>query len=187
GDLHLDTECVLFGNIAEAATRPGVPANLIQAAVVLGVTALAVVLFFKELLVSAFDPGLARSLGIRAGWVHYLTMGWLSVVTVTAFEAVGSILVVAMLIIPGATALLLTDRLGKALALTVAHTFASAVAGYHLGLWLDSNVPAAMVVAGLGFFGFAWLFAPRQGLLSLWIHRRRLRRDIAANEGEAAM
>ena len=89
--------------------------------------------------------------------------------------------------IPGATALLLTDRLGKALALTVAHTFASAVAGYHLGLWLDSNVPAAMVVAGLGFFGFAWLFAPRQGLLSLWIHRRRLRRDIAANEGEAAM
>jgi manganese/zinc/iron transport system permease protein len=179
GNVHLDADCVLFGKIEKVAMSPGIPPNLIQAAIVLFITLVLIGLFYKELLVSAFDPGLARSVGIRAGWIHYGMMAWLSVVVVTAFEAVGSIIVVAMLIIPGATALLLTDRLQKALILTVVHALASSLLGYHLGLWLNSNLPAAMVVAGLFFFVLAWLFSPTQGLLPVWLTRRRLRRDLA--------
>lgn len=175
GNLHIDTDCVLFGKIEEVAVTPGIPGSLIQAVIVLLLTIAGILFFYKELLVSAFDPGLARSLGIRAGWIHYGLMAWLSVVVVTAFEAVGSIIVVAMLIIPGATALLLTDRLWKALVLTGVHALMSTVAGYHLGLWLDSNLPAAMVVAGLGLFLLAWFFSPTQGLVSVWVTRRRLR------------
>jgi manganese/zinc/iron transport system permease protein len=178
GNLHIDTDCVLFGKIEEVAVTPGIPASLIQGVLVLLLTIGAIVFFYKELLVSAFDPGLARSLGIRAGWIHYGLMAWLSVVVVTAFEAVGSIIVVAMLIIPGATALLLTDRLPKALLLTVVYALASTVLGYHLGLWLDSNLPAAMVVAGLGLFVLAWFFSPTQGLVSIWVTRRRLREQL---------
>ena len=180
GNLHIDTDCVLFGKIEEVAVTPGIPASLVQAITVLLLTVAGIGFFYKELLVSAFDPGLARSLGIRAGWIHYGLMAWLSVVVVTAFEAVGSIIVVAMLIIPGATALLLTDRLWKALGLTGLHALFSTVIGYHLGLWLDSNLPAAMVVAGLALFLLAWLFSPTQGLVSVWVTRRRLREEVNA-------
>lgn len=183
GDAHIDAECVLFGNLAEVATQPGLPPALLQAAGVTLATVLLIALLFKELLVSSFDPTLARSLGIRARWIHYGLMGWLSVVAVTAFEAVGSIIVVAMLIIPGATALLLTDRLWKALVLTVVHAALSTVIGYHVGLWLDANLPASMVVAGLALFVLAWLASPTQGLVSRWLARRRLR-ERANEEGE---
>lgn len=185
GDLHIDTDCVLFGNLAEVATQPGVPEAMIQAAIVLVSTVGLIVAFFKELLVSAFDPTLARSMGIRARWIHFGLMAWLSVTVVTAFEAVGSILVVAMLIIPGAAALLLTDRLWKAFALTLVHTALSVVIGYHVGLWLDSNLPAAMVVAGLGLFAFAWAFSPSQGLISRWVVRRRLRDRLEEGKRKA--
>lgn len=178
GDLHLDAECVLFGNLAEVATQPGIPPALIQAAAVLVATALLIGAFYKELLVGAFDPTLASSMGIPARWVHHGLMAWLSVVVVTAFEAVGSIIVVAMLIIPGATALLLTDRLWKALLLTVLHAALSSVLGFHLGLWLDGNLPAAMVVAGLALFVLAWLASPTQGLLGRWMARWRLREEL---------
>lgn len=178
GGLHIDTECVLFGNIAEVATQPGVPPALIQAAVVLAITVILIVLLYKEMLVSAFDATLARSLGIRAGWIHHGLMAWLSVVVVTAFEAVGSIIVVAMLIIPGATALLLTDRLWWALVLTAIHAALSSVIGFHVGLWLDGNLPAAMVATGLGLFLLAWLFSPTQGLLGRWMAQWRLREEL---------
>ena len=185
GDLHIDTDCVLFGNLAEVATEPGIPAGMIQAGIVLLITVGLIVAFFKELLVSAFDPTLARSMGIRARWIHLGLMAWLSVTVVTAFEAVGSILVVAMLIIPGATALLLTDRLWKAFALTLVHTALSVVIGFHVGLWLDSNLPAAMVVVGLGLFFLAWAFSPTQGLVSRWVVRRRLRDQLEEEKREA--
>ena len=178
GNIDLDADCILFGNIAEAATTAGIPDNIIQAGVIVLLTALLIVAFFKELLVSAFDAALASSLGIRSNWVHYGTMAWLSVVVVTAFEAVGSVMVVAVLIIPGATALLLTDRLWKALLFTVLHALISSVLGYHVALWLNSYISACIVVVGLGLFGLAWLFSPSQGLISVWLGRMKLREAI---------
>jgi manganese/zinc/iron transport system permease protein len=116
------------------------------------VVALLVGLFYKELLVSSFDPALAVSLGINSTFVHYALMAMLSVVVVSAFEAVGAILVIAMLILPGATATLLSHRFPVMLGLTVLHAALSAVLGLHLGVWLNCSLAAAMVVAGTGLF-----------------------------------
>ena len=88
-------------------------------AVVLVCTILLIVIFYKELLLCSFDPALASSMGINSTAMHYGLMSWLSVVVVSAFESVGAILVIAMLILPGATARLLSNRLGVMMALTV--------------------------------------------------------------------
>jgi manganese/zinc/iron transport system permease protein len=127
--------------------------------------------FYKELLVSSFDPGLAFSLGINATFVHYALMCWLSIVVVSAFEAVGAILVIAMLILPGATASLLSQRLPVILILSVVHAALSSVLGFHLGTWLNCSIAAAMVVMAGFLFSLAWLFNPRHGLISRAIHR----------------
>ena len=83
-------------------------------------------------------------------------MALLSLVVVSAFEAAGAILVVAMLIVPGATMLLLTHRLPWVLAGTVAHAAISSLVGFHIALWLECSVASAMVVAGGGLFLMAW-------------------------------
>jgi manganese/zinc/iron transport system permease protein len=121
GQVDLDAECVLYGEITFLPLEPMVtvggwtlgPAPFVRmAAVAVGVLVL-IVVWYKELLVSSFDPGLARSLGINPTLLHYGLMAALSIVVVSAFEAVGAILVIAMLILPGATASLLTTRLPK--------------------------------------------------------------------------
>jgi len=128
------------------------PVSVVRMAVVTLLLAVLVVAFYKELLVSSFDPTLAVSLGINSTVVHYALLAALSVVVVSAFEAVGAILVVAMLILPGATATLLSQRLPVMLALTVLHAALSSLLGLHLGVWLNCSLAAAMVVAGTGLF-----------------------------------
>jgi manganese/zinc/iron transport system permease protein len=106
------------------------------------VVAARIVIFYKELLVSSFDPGLAFSLGINATVVHYSLMRMLSVVVVSAFESVGTILVIAMLILPGATASLLSERPPAVPGLSVLHATLSSVLGLHAALWtIDSKQP----------------------------------------------
>jgi manganese/zinc/iron transport system permease protein len=165
--VDLDQECVLYGEIAfvpleELVRLGGVtlgPVSVVRMAVVTLVLAALMVAFYKELLVSSFDPALAVSLGINSAVVHYALMAALSVVVVSAFEAVGAILVVAMLILPGATAALLSQRFPVMLGLTVLHAALSAVLGLHLGVWLDCSLAAAMVVAAAGLFALAWAFS----------------------------
>ena len=96
-------------------------------------------------------------------------MSWLSVVVVSAFESVGAILVIAMLILPGATASLLSHRLPLIHGLAVIHAALSSVLGMHLAIWLNCSVAGAMVVAATGLFVLAWVFAPEQGLLRRWL------------------
>ncbi|MEQ2006617.1 MAG: metal ABC transporter permease [Limisphaerales bacterium] len=172
--VDLDQECVLYGEIAfiplegmvELAGLKLGPPSVVRMAVVTLVVALLIGLFYKELLVSSFDPALSFSLGINSTFVHYALMAMLSVVVVSAFEAVGAILVIAMLILPGATATLLSNRFPVMLALTVLHAALSSVLGLHLGVWLNCSLAAAMVVAATGLFVLAWVFAPEQGLVS---------------------
>ncbi len=189
GGVDLDQECVLYGEIAFVPLEPLVvfaghtlgPIPVVRMGLVTLVTVLLIALFYKELLVSSFDPALAVSLGISATFVHYALMGWLSVVVVSAFESVGAILVVAMLILPGATATLLARRLPVMLGLTLLHAALSAVLGVHLAVWLDCSSAAAMVVAGTALFCAAWVFNPTDGLL-----RRSFRERLkapAANPG----
>jgi len=163
--VDLDQECVLYGEIAfvplEEMVRVGAvtlgPVSVVRMAVVTLLLAVLVVAFYKELLVSSFDPTLAVSLGINSTVVHYSLMAALSVVVVSAFEAVGAILVVAMLILPGATATLLSQRLPVMLGLTVLHAALSSVLGIHLGVWLNCSLAAAVVVAATVLFMLSWL------------------------------
>ena len=147
------------------------PPPLVRMGAVALVVGLLIVVFYKELLVSSFDPGLAFSLGINATVVHYSLMSVLSVVVVSAFESVGAILVIAMLILPGATASLLSPRLPRVLLLTLLHAALSSVLGVMLALWLECSIAGAMVVMGGVLFGLVWVFSPTQGLLRRWLHR----------------
>jgi manganese/zinc/iron transport system permease protein len=163
--IDLDQECVLYGEIGLISTDLSAVGRMgIVAALTIGFIAL----FYKELLVSSFDPGLAFSLGINATIVHYSLMCWLSVVVVSAFESVGAILVIAMLILPGATASLLTKRLPSVLGLSMLHAALSSVLGMHLSLWLVCTPAGAMVVTGGVLFVLAWVFSPSAGLLRRW-------------------
>lgn len=173
GRVHLDADCVLYGDVEQAPV-----AKLIQSAVIAMITIVLVVAFFKELLVTSFDPTLASSMGIPSKWVHYGLMGWLSVVVVSAFEAVGSIMVVGMLILPGATGLLLSERLSRVMIASIIHAVLSSFLGYHVGLWLDCKIASAMVSTGFFLFVLAWFFSPTQGLISQWIARSQLRSHV---------
>ena len=160
--VDLDQDCVLYGEIGTIPLMG--PTPVVRMACVTVLTIMLIIVFYKELLVSSFDPGLAYSLGINATVVHYGLMCMLSIVVVSAFESVGAILVIAMLILPGATASLLSERLPRILVLTVLHAAISSVLGIHLAVWLDCSIAGAMVVMGSVLFGLAWIFSPQQGL-----------------------
>lgn len=177
--IDLDADCVLFGEIAFVPLESMVtlggwtlgPESVVRMGAVLLAVGAVVTVFYKELLVSAFDAGLARTLGINPTVFHYGLMAMLSIVVVAAFEAVGAILVIAMLILPGATASLLSTRLGVIHLLTLVQAAISAVCGVMLGVWLDCSIAAAMVMAGTALFVLAWVFSPTQGLLNRWLRR----------------
>jgi len=182
--VDLDPGCVLYGAIEVAAWDASWSVNLgstlievPRAAIVLGIVCLinlfVILLFFKELKVSAFDPDMATTQGINAQFMHYLLMTLVAVTTVAAFEAVGSIIVIAMLVTPAATAHLLTDRLGWMLVLAVLLGALSAALGHVLALvvpgWLgfESTTTSGMMAVAMGLlFILAWLLAPRYGLLT---------------------
>lgn len=165
GNFHIDAECVLYGEIAFVPLEPPVvwrgvdlgPPSVLRMAGMLALLLALTAVFYKELLVTSFDPGLARSLGMRTGLWHQGLMAVLALVVVSAFEAVGAILAVAMLIVPAMFAAQLSDRLPARLGLTVAHAAVSALLGYHLSVWLQCSAAGAMVVAGAGLFVAAWL------------------------------
>jgi manganese/zinc/iron transport system permease protein len=178
--VDLDLDCVLYGEIAYTpwdtltvgGSDVGPKALWVNGAILLA-NLVFVLLLGKELKLSTFDRGLAASLGFSPTVLHYLLMSAVSITVVGAFESVGAILVVAMLVVPAATAYLLTERLGWMIGLAVALGVASAGAGYAIARWLDCSIAGAMAsVAGL-FFVAALLFSPTHGLLArLLIHRR---------------
>jgi len=193
GRVHLDADCVLYGKIElvslDTVPRWGmeVPRTLGSLGLVLGMVILFVTAFWKELKLTSFDPMLATAMGLNATLVHYLLMGMVSVVTVASFEAVGSIVVIAMLIVPGATAQLLTDRLGWMIVWSVVVGALSAVLGYLGAVYAHTSVAGMMaVVAGLQFFAAVFL-APKHGLLSKAFHNGRLSLWIVSEDIIAAL
>jgi manganese/zinc/iron transport system permease protein len=174
GPVHIDAECVLYGEIAFVPLEPPVvvagiplgPGPVIRMGMVFAGIVAAIALFYKELLVTAFDPGLAKSLGMKTGLWHYGLMAVLSVAVVSAFEAVGAILAVAMLIIPPMTAAQLSSHLPARLVLTVVHGILSALLGYHLSVWLRCSTAGAIVVAASLLFVAAWIATTISGRLS---------------------
>ncbi len=178
--IDLDQECVLYGEIAFVPLEPPVtfaginwgPLPVVRMGIITLLTGALILVFYKQLLVSSFDPGLASSLGINATVVHYALMCWLSVVVVSAFESVGAILVVAMLIMPGATASLISQRFPVVLLLTIVNAALSSVLGIHLANWLDCSTAGAMVVMATILFCLAWVFGPVDGLLRRWMRAK---------------
>jgi len=158
--VDLDQDCVLYGEIGQIYWSPtvaGMPEPAFSMAIILVLVLVLLAAFYRRLLVTTFDPGLARSLGIGTTRYHYGLMTVLALVVVAAFKAVGAIMVVAMLIVPGATAYLLSKRLPMMLALTLVHGLLGSVIGFHLGQWLNCSTGAAMVTAGVGLFFITWL------------------------------
>ena len=177
--VDLDQECVLYGEVAFVWIKPVLVWRM---GVVAAITLILIIIFYKELLVSSFDAGLAASLGINATLVHYTLMSWLSVVVVSSFEAVGAILVIAMLILPGATASLWSTRLPIILLLSVLDAALSSVFGFHLAVWLGCSTASAMVVVASFLFLVTWFISPSQGLIRRW----RRTEQIQSPEGEPA-
>ncbi|MFD0675110.1 metal ABC transporter permease [Cohnella sp. GCM10027633] len=182
--VDLDLDCVLYGEIAYVGWNPLVlggvelgPKAVWLLGFTLVVIALVIGLFYKQFKICAFDPALAAALGIPVAIFHYTLMGLVSMATVSSFESVGAILVVGLLIIPPATAYLLTDRLGAMIGLSVAVGIVSSTGGYFFAAMIDASIAGCMVcVAGLSFV-LAFLFSPRHGIVT-----RRRRRMVAARE-----
>ncbi len=182
GAAHIDTQHVLYGALEVVASTPAVslagieiPMQVCQMAFVAAVVLALIVAFYKELLVVSFDPQLAASLGLRPRIVRYSMMGLLSLTVVAAFNSVGAVLVVAMLITPAATAYLLTHRLPTMMFVSAIVGTISAVVGYHLAYWLEASAAGAMVAVACALFAVAFLFAPQQGLIATAVRRLRLR------------
>ena len=184
--VDLDPGCVLYGalELAPLDMRSVLGWHVPRAAIILGsaviVNALFVVLFYKELRISSFDPALATTMGINATAMHFALMVIVALTTVAAFEVVGSILVVAMIIVPGAAANLLTDRLWVMLLLSAVIAAAGALVGHMLAIvgpgWFgfagqSTNTAGMMAVATGGLFLIAMFAAPRHGVISKLAHR----------------
>ena len=148
--VDLDPGCVLYGaieltpldvlfewRIGELSI--GVPRAALVLAVVLLLNLGFVLLLFKELRLSSFDPQLATTLGFSARTMHYLLMTMVAITTVASFESVGSIIVIAMLVVPPATAHLLTDRLGVMIGLSMVIAAGTAVLGHVAALTLPDS------------------------------------------------
>jgi manganese/zinc/iron transport system permease protein len=181
----LDPDCVLHGEILHAPllTIQVFGAQVSRPLFVLSIAAAAnllfAVVFFKELKLSTFDAGLAAASGFSPVLLHYMLTGVVSVTTVASFEAVGAILVVAFLIVPAASAYLLTDRLGVMLVLASILGGAAAFMGYHLAVALDASVAGSMTLAMGGLFVLVWILAPREGMLGRFRRGRRRRENFA--------
>lgn len=185
--VHLDIDAVLLGDPAfswirrfEIGGRDLGPQALWLMGSVLAAVAAFVLLFYKELKLSTFDPALAAALGLAPTAIHYGLMTLVSVVAVGAFDVVGSILVVGLMIAPPAAAWLLTDRLPVMIGLSVALGVVSAVLGYWLARGLDVSIAGAMAVMAGIVFAVALAVAPHRGLLAQ--ARRRARQRIAFAE-----
>lgn len=174
--VDLDPGCVLYGAIEltplDTAGKTGIPrAALVNGGALLA-NLLIILVLFKEFRLGAFDASLADTLGYSSQFLHYLLMTMVAMTTVAAFESVGSIIVIAMLIVPPATALLLTRRLHTMLLIASITAVASSVLG-HLGAlyvpsWfgMESTTTSGMIALAAGvLFTLAWLFSPTEGLV----------------------
>ena len=193
--VDLDPGCVLYGAIEltplDVYMIAGweIPRAAVTNSVMLGVNLLFVLVFYKELKLTSFDPALATTLGINAGAMHYVLMTLVAATTIAAFESVGSILVIAMLIVPAATAHLLTDRLALMLFLSLVLAAACAVLGHISAItvpaWLgfrDTSTAGMMAVMAGVIFVTAFLFAPRYGFLSRAVGRALLSLKIIRDD-----
>lgn len=181
GQVDLDQECVLYGEIAyvpidlwisDSGVNMG-PRALYISALTLIVNILFIRVGFKQLYLTTFDPAFAATTGISVALWNYLLMGSVSMTTVAAFDSVGAILVVALLVAPPATAYLLTDNFRRMLLITCGIAIVISILGYYLAVMLDGSIAGAVVAVAGVLFGIAYLFSPSNGILMRRIIQRK--------------
>lgn len=182
-DVHIDVQTVLLGEIGFVWLNilviggVNVPVAVATLGAVLVVNLAFVLVFWKELKLTTFDPGLAAALGFLPGVLHYAVLTLTSVTAVAAFDAVGAILFIAFVIVPPATAYLLTRRLWLMVVLAVGVSVAACVSGYLLAIWWNVSIAGMMASMTGVWFALALLFAPERGLIAQAFSWRSKRLD----------
>lgn len=184
---HVDLDSTIYGEIAfspfDTVTIGGYP--IARAIVVLAPVALFNLLLicamWKELKATTFDPEFSRTIGISPTLLSRLLLIAVAVTAVTAFESVGAILVVAMLIVPAATAYLLTNRLWIMIAVSVAIGWTCAIGGHAAATAVDASIAGSMGLVAAACFTLALFFSPHYGLLARRLQRRAQQRRTHAS------
>jgi len=185
-NVHLDIDAVILGELAFAPFDRLVlfghdigPKSLFVMGTILVLNLVFISLFYKELKIATFDAGLAAALGFSPGLIHYGLMSLVSVTAVGAFDAVGSILVVALMIAPAAAAYLLTDNLTKMIVISVVLGIISSISCFWLAILLDANIAGAMATMAGVLFVIVFLFAPERGIIAIARRRSHQRWEFA--------
>ena len=184
-DVHLDIDAVLLGELAFApfdrlliGDQDFGPKSLWVMGTILISTCVLLFMFFKELKVSTFDAGLSSALGFSPILLHYGLMSVSSITVVGAFDAVGAILVVALMIAPAAAAYLLTSNLKKMLFLSILFGIISALGGYWLAHFLDASISGSITTILGVLFLIVYLTAPKKGLISVLIMHKQQKKEV---------
>lgn len=165
--MSVNIQTIILGNVLAIA-----PADIVQLAIIGAVSLTILLLKWKDLMVVFFDETHARSIGLNTGRLKLLFFTLLSVSTVAALQTVGAFLVICLVVTPGATAWLLTDRFPRLLMIAVAIGSLTSFLGAWLSYWLDGATGGIIVVMQTLLFITAFIFAPKHGLLA---NRRRAR------------
>ena len=163
-------QTIVLGNILAIADE-----DVVQVAIIAGVSLLVMVFIWKDLMVTFFDENHARSIGLNTTLLKVIFFTLLSACTVAALQTVGACLVIAMVVTPGATAYLLTDRFGRLIVISVALGVTTSFVGAYISYFLDGATGGVIVVLQTLLFLAAFFFAPRHGLIAA--RRRRLADD----------
>jgi len=165
--VHIDLSSYLFGDVLGVSTG-----DITLSLIIMVVIILCILLFYKQLLLTSFDPTMALTIGISTTLVHYMLMTLLSMSIVAGLQSVGVILIIAMLITPPATAYLLSNNLKKILFLSPMFGTISAVAGLYLSYHFNFASGASIVLVAVALFLLAFLFSPKEGVVTRLFRRR---------------
>ncbi|RMX11941.1 metal ABC transporter permease [Vandammella animalimorsus] len=158
---RVDLQSIALGNVLAITWG-----DTVQILLIGGITLLALLLKWKDWMLLFFDEGHARSVGLRPAPLKLLFFALLAASSVAAMQAVGALLVIALIVTPGATAYLLSDRFGRVIAIAVALGAGSSLAGAYASYFLDGATGAVIVLLQTGLFLLAFVFAPKHGLLA---------------------
>jgi len=165
---QVDLRSIVFGNIL-GISNP----DIVQVLIISGVTLVVLGFKWRDLLLFCFDPNQARALGLNTTVLHFTLLTLLSATAVAALQTVGACLVVAMLVTPGATAYLLTDRFGKMIGIATSMGAGTSVVGAYASYFFDGSTGGCIVTLQSALFVAALVFAPKHGLIAQRTRRRR--------------
>lgn len=172
--VQIDVQTILLGNILAIS-----PSDTLQL-VIIGVVSMGVLLvLWKDLMVAFFDENHARSIGLRPGLLKFVFFVLLAACTVAALQTVGAFLVIAMVVTPGATAYLLTDRFPRLLVISVAIGAGTAAVGAYISYFLDGATGGVIITLQTALFLLAFFFAPKHGKLAANRKAAAARRGVA--------